>query len=410
MAMGILPEKSKFEETSGSALLTGGINKIEKILNSIKDSKVGGVIFVDESYQLSPHDDRTGRQILDFILLNSERLETTYGRIVWIFAGYTKHMEKLFEHNPGLPSRFPIEFKFDDYNDIELIEIFNILLKTRGQGFSSNISVSLEEPASKPVVVPISSSRFSEAYYQSKSDEIDEWGNTWRWNTSSFTFEDAYDNITGIGAKGLGSITNPIMSRNGNIVWLYDRYKKKFYRQDDPKVSRTVYPGMPMPIADNRQSEIDSSFTVTDEKWVRVAIGRLGRCRNKVGFGNARAVKNLFDKCRQRQSTRVTSLRNLGYSPNIMEMDRNDLLGPKADRDILSSLPEWKELLHMEGLLEVKDEIKKLIDLVCSNAEREDHEKPMLQINLNRVFLGNPGTGKVNIFNSYYNIVMFQCV
>ena len=42
-------------------------------------------------------------------------------------CGYPKDMEKLFQHNDGLPSRFPIRLVFEDYNADELGEIFKSL-------------------------------------------------------------------------------------------------------------------------------------------------------------------------------------------------------------------------------------------------------------------------------------------
>ena len=80
--------------------------------------KGGGVLFVDEGYQLAS--DREGKKVLDFILPLAESLDTEYGCLVWVFAGYKKPLEKLFEHNEGLPSRFPHRFIFQDYTDEEL--------------------------------------------------------------------------------------------------------------------------------------------------------------------------------------------------------------------------------------------------------------------------------------------------
>ena len=40
--------------------------------------------------------------------------------MVFVLAGYNKQMESFFAHNPGLPSRFPIEMTFADYTDEEL--------------------------------------------------------------------------------------------------------------------------------------------------------------------------------------------------------------------------------------------------------------------------------------------------
>ena len=58
------------------------------------------------------------------ILPFAESLDGEHGKVVWIFAGYKPDIERLFEHNPGLPSRFPVRLIFDDYNVDELGSIF----------------------------------------------------------------------------------------------------------------------------------------------------------------------------------------------------------------------------------------------------------------------------------------------
>ena len=40
-----------------------------------------------------------------------------------IFAGYTKEMEQFFETNPGLKSRVPNTFFFEDYSGDEIVEM-----------------------------------------------------------------------------------------------------------------------------------------------------------------------------------------------------------------------------------------------------------------------------------------------
>ena len=101
------------------------------MLEELKEAG-GGVIFVDEAYQLNPQNDREGRQVLDFLLTHAEKMRGEYGSVVWVFAGYKKDMEKLFEHNPGLPSRFPHNFHFEDYTDEELLSIFEDILERGG--------------------------------------------------------------------------------------------------------------------------------------------------------------------------------------------------------------------------------------------------------------------------------------
>lgn len=47
---------------------------------------------------------------------------------MWVFAGYKKPLESLFEHNEGLPSRFPLRFVFEDYTNDELQKIFEDMM------------------------------------------------------------------------------------------------------------------------------------------------------------------------------------------------------------------------------------------------------------------------------------------
>jgi hypothetical protein len=48
----------------------------------------------------------------------------------------------------------------------------------------------------------------------------------------------------------------------------------------------------------------------------------------------------------------------------------------------------------MHGLKSIKKSVDVLMDLIHTNAELEEQEKPLREVNLNRVFLGNPGTGE----------------
>ncbi|KAJ9300137.1 hypothetical protein DTO271G3_2254 [Paecilomyces variotii] len=118
-SVGIIPGK-KFVETTGSRLANEGVSGCQKTLENILNSG-GGALFIDEAYQLVQGSSFGGSQVLDFLLAEVENLT---GKIVFILAGYQRPMEKFFSHNPGLPSRFPHELKFPDYDDEELLEIF----------------------------------------------------------------------------------------------------------------------------------------------------------------------------------------------------------------------------------------------------------------------------------------------
>ncbi|GKT46258.1 NFX1-type zinc finger-containing protein 1 [Colletotrichum spaethianum] len=121
---------SGFKETTGSKLASMGVQACQQMLNDMLDDG-GGVIFIDEAYQLSSGNSPGGRAVLDFLLAEVENLT---GKIVFILAGYSKQMESFFAHNPGFPSRFPIEMKFNDYSDDELLRILQAQIKKRYGG------------------------------------------------------------------------------------------------------------------------------------------------------------------------------------------------------------------------------------------------------------------------------------
>ena len=130
----------------------------------------------------------------------------------------------------------------------------------------------------------------------------------------------------------------------------------------------------------------------TDGLYMRVAIRRLGRGRDRVGFGNARAVQTMLDSVFRRQTARIS--RTLSQSPNKFEITREDLIGVRPSRELLTDAPAWKELQSMIGLRSVKTEIERIAAQLEQNYDRELKGAKPIDVSLNRVFLGNPGTGQ----------------
>lgn len=79
-------------------------------------------------------------------------------------------------------------------------------------------------------------------------------------------------------------------------------------------------------------------------------------------------------------------------SADLLLLRRDDLLGPK-ELDVSNSKP-LKQLNGLRGLHAVKQSVDTLLGLIRTNAELEEMERPLKDVCLNRVFVGNPGTGK----------------
>lgn len=117
-----LLSKGHFIEVSRTDLIAGyqGQTAI-KVKNLIEKAK-GGVLFIDEAYSITEneHSDSYGRECITEL---TKALEDYRDDLVVIVAGYTEPMDKFFNSNPGLKSRFNTFIEFENYKPEELSEI-----------------------------------------------------------------------------------------------------------------------------------------------------------------------------------------------------------------------------------------------------------------------------------------------
>lgn len=93
------------------------------------EEAIGGVLFIDEAYFLmsDPTDTHSyHKQCLDVLL---QAIENRSDELTVIFAGYPEEIERFLRSNPGLKSRVPYKFVFEDYSKEELLKIFEDLAK-----------------------------------------------------------------------------------------------------------------------------------------------------------------------------------------------------------------------------------------------------------------------------------------
>lgn len=94
----------------------------EKAIRQIIELAQGGVLMIDEAYLLnSNHPNDPGKlilpQLMD-ILANEKQRD-----IAIVLCGYKEPMLRLLDLNPGLASRFPNRFEFQDFSIDELMQI-----------------------------------------------------------------------------------------------------------------------------------------------------------------------------------------------------------------------------------------------------------------------------------------------
>lgn len=269
-----------FEETTGAKLANGGVGGCEKLVQKILNDG-GGILFIDEAYQLTSGNSMGGAAVLDYLLPEVENLT---GKVVFVLAGYSKQMESFFAHNPGLPSRFPVEMRFEDYADDELRSILALKINKQYQGR---------------------------------------------------------------------------MKCEGGLSGLY----------------------------------------------CRIVARRIGRGRGRDGFGNARTVENTLAVIIKRQGVRISQARRAGHKPDDLLFTKEDLIGPEP-HEALQKSRGWAELSQMKGLKSVKQAVGALVDCIRQNYQRELAEESLIEFSLNKVFLGNPGTGKTTVAKLYGQILV----
>jgi len=141
-ALRVFGNEPKFIETDRSGLIAGYVGQTEARVNYFVNAALGGVLFVDEAYALTPrHESDFGHQAIATLI---KRLEDDRDKFCCVLAGYTREMNDFLKTNPGLESRIAFTVEFPDYSLEELIKIAQLQLAQCGYGYDENVLLAIK--------------------------------------------------------------------------------------------------------------------------------------------------------------------------------------------------------------------------------------------------------------------------
>ena len=124
------------------------------------NSAINNVLFIDEAYTLInlQDPDDNGQEAIDELI---KYMEDYRDRFIVIVAGYEKEMITFVNSNQGLKSRFKKNIVFENYNSLELYQIFYKFCKDNQYLIQDDANVVLKECCKR--VIEITGIKYSNA-------------------------------------------------------------------------------------------------------------------------------------------------------------------------------------------------------------------------------------------------------
>ena len=141
--LGVLP-KGHLVEVKRSDLVADYVGGTAKLTNAKIDEALGGVLFIDEAYDLW-HDanDKYGQESINALV---DAMEKNRDNLMVIMAGYEQQMSDMIQNaNAGLASRMKTTVHFEDYTPEEMLTIFKQKIKSKGKHLEAEIDEKIKE-------------------------------------------------------------------------------------------------------------------------------------------------------------------------------------------------------------------------------------------------------------------------
>lgn len=125
--------QNKLVEASPKDLIGQYIGQTAPKTAAICESAYDGVLFIDEAYELTVHNDGHNNNFRSECITELiKQMEDNRDKLVVIFAGYTQQMQQLLDSNPGFASRIGKIIPFEDYSTEQLLDMYVRLVRKNG--------------------------------------------------------------------------------------------------------------------------------------------------------------------------------------------------------------------------------------------------------------------------------------
>ena len=155
-----LIQGGKLIEVTRSDLVVAEKGKTAERAADKFNQAIDNVLFIDEAYTLvnkkDPNDN--GQEAIDELL---KYMEDYRDRLIVIVAGYETNMRDFIAANAGLASRFKKNIIFENYNDLELYQIFYKMARDNNYMIANDANANIKDACKK--VIQITGDRYSNA-------------------------------------------------------------------------------------------------------------------------------------------------------------------------------------------------------------------------------------------------------